>query len=46
MKDSAIVQAGLLVLIVSAGIILEKWIVAALPTNGITTPIKKVISYI
>jgi len=46
MKDHPLTQAALLVLVVSAGIILEKWVVTLLPNNGITTPLKKIIAVI
>lgn len=46
MRDHPLTQALLLVLIVSAGIILEKWVVTMLPNNGLTTPIKKLIASI
>lgn len=46
MKDHPLTQAALLILIVSAGIVLEKWIVTMLPNNTLTTPLKKLIASI
>jgi len=46
MKDHPLTQAALLILIVSAGIVLEKWLVTMLPNNAATTPFKKLIASI
>lgn len=46
MKDHPLTQAAVLVLVVSAGIVLEKWLATMLPNNGVTSPIKKVIGII
>lgn len=46
MRDHAAVQAALIIMIVTAGIILEKWVITILPSNAVTNPLKKLINYL
>lgn len=46
MKDHPATQAALIIMIVTAGIILEKWLITMLPNSPVTNPLKKLINYL